>query len=212
MPSKRYRRKMIAASSGSTGSVQFIVGAPPVVPTTEPTCEIDQIRSYFLEATDMITEYMDFANAVDTIQGILGSIKTLVDYYKILEQIEIQLLGVVGNIGRGTSVEIIRIRIQNIKTYIERLPTVYQDRGEIAEMIMQVIGILVASIGLTEVSTAVNAITTKVKSKYKSIECIERVQELITSIIENIGRGVSPGIVAMRVEYLRGLIAAMTPV
>jgi hypothetical protein len=160
----------------------------------------------------MITEYMDFANAVDTIQGILGSIQTLVDYYKILERIEHQLLGVVVNIASRASVEIIRLRITHIKTFIEQLPTVYQDRGEIAEMIMQVIGILIANVGISEVSTAVNTVTAYVKSKYKGNDCIERVQDMLTSIIENIGRGVSPGIIAMRVEYAKELIAKMTVV
>jgi hypothetical protein len=210
MPSKRYRRKLVAATSGSTGLTQYIVGAPPVEPITEPNCEIDQIRAYFLEATNMITEYMDFASAVDTIQGILGSIQTVVDYYKILEQIEIQLLGIVGNIAKRTSVELIRIRINHIRSYIERMPPTYQNRGEISEMIMQVIAILVANIGISEVSTAVDKITSYVKSKYKDNNCIEAIQTLITSIIENIGNGVSPGIVGLRVEYLKGLIAKMT--
>lgn len=153
---------------------------------------------------------MDFADAVETIRGIMDTIKEKVDYYKILEKIEVQLLGVVSNIARNTSVELIRIRIGNIKSYIEQLPTNYQDRGEVSEMIMQVIAILTANLGVNEVSSTIRTMTSYVKSKYKKNECVETVQELLTSILANIGVGVSPGIIAIRVAYAKELINKMT--
>ena len=209
MPSKRYRRQLRAATSDGSSSVQYIV-APPAVIIQEPNCEIDQIRSYFCSAADMITQYMDFADAVETIRGVMDTIKEKVDYYKILEKIEVQLLGVVSNIARNTSVEIIRIRINNIKSYIEQMPTTYQDRGEVSEMIMQVIGIITANIGVNEVSSTIRTMTSYVKSRYKNNECVDTVQDILTSIIGNIGTGVSPGIIALRVDYAKELINKMT--
>ncbi len=205
MPSRHYRRKVRAESSGSKSVVQLI--APlPVTSRPKDGCEIEKIRGYFLAAVDMIIERMDFANAVITLNDIIATVKSRAEYFPIINLIEKQLLGVLVNISNATNPKIIEMRLEYIKTYIDQLPADTEEIGPISNMMSDVMDLLVKDITTAPIVEKLTIVRNFIRTQYGPIKDVEMAQDSILNMIDSIGRGTHSGILEVRANYIQELV------
>jgi hypothetical protein len=207
MPTKTYRRKLRtkAANIIKTPFNTYIV--PSVIDNYCGENELEKIQNYFYNVLDMITQHDKIANIVSLLNNIIGSVKSAVDYYNILDMIENNLISVVCNIADGMSNNIICSRIEYIKTYIQQLPSDSDDLGPVSTMILQVIDSVISQVDFNIVKKNIGDIHTYIQNTYGEMTQIDIIHDNILSIICNIGDGMSTGIICSRIEYLRTLIS-----
>jgi hypothetical protein len=207
MPSTSYRRKLRAREVPITR--QYIHTLPRAVTSQKGECEIEKIQNYFYTALDMIIQRLEFTNAISTFTNIISSVSSYVEYYTILETIEKDLLSTVINITDGASAEIIRMRIDHVKTYIDKLPPMCQEPGPVSDMIMQILDSLLSSMTSHPIVSTIGEIQGYIQQKYGYIQQMEEIQQTILTIVDSIGSGASPSIISMRVDFVRGLLSKL---
>jgi hypothetical protein len=210
MPSTTYRRKLRAREALTTR--QYIQTLPYAVVSQKGECEIEKIQNYFYSALDMIIQRLEFTNAISTLTNIITSVSSYVEYYKIIDIIEHDLLSTVMNITDGTSSEIIRVRIDYVKSYIDKLPPMCQEPGPVSDMILQILDSLLSSMTSQPIVSTIGEIQTYIQQKYGYMQQMEEIQENILNIVDSIGTGTSPNIISMRVDFVRDLLSKLNVV
>ena len=222
MPSTSYRRKLRSAITNSTTPTIYLYNSdfilPPVVPPVTPTppphivetekkiCDIDKLRNHFYRVLEMITEQSEFVDTVAELNDIVKTVHTHVEYYKILDDIEYNLLATVINISDNINPKLIKVRIDYIKTFIDKLPPICQEPGPVSEMILDLINSIIQSVSLEKVTDTINNIQHYIQDSYGTIETMETIQTIQTnllSIIDNIGSGITSKIITVRVNYVK---------
>jgi hypothetical protein len=196
MPSTSYRRKLRTS--------RLIV---PTIYNYESDLVVTQ--QYFYKVLDMIIQQQDFKSTVSILQNIIQNTNHIVEYYKILDIIESDLLSVLMNISDNINYGIIRTRIEYIKTYIDQLPPTSIELSPVSEMVLQIID-LITNTSFTAVVTNIKQIHTYINDTYLETQRINEIQDNILSIICNISESTSSGIVSERVQYLRQLISHLS--
>jgi hypothetical protein len=196
MPSTSYRRKLRTS--------RLIV---PTIYNYESDLVVTQ--QYFYKVLDMIIQQQDFKSTVSILQNIIQNTNHIVEYYKILDIIESDLLSVLMNISDNINTGIIRTRIEYIKTYIDQLPPTSIELSPVSEMVLQIID-LITNTSFTAVVTNIKQIHSYINDTYLETQRINEIQDNILSIICNISESTSSGIVSERVQYLRQLISHLS--
>lgn len=175
------------------------------------TTELDKIMNYFEQTIDAIIKQQSLTESINILQQIISNdtIKTQVQYYKIIEVIELDLLSMVMNIADGINPGIIAMRLEYIKSLIDIIPLNPQHIDELPNMLLQVIEDIIGGKTYTAISTNINQIKTYINEKYGLINDLILVQEMMLEIICNITEGVPSGIIRMRIERLRELITRL---
>ena len=182
---------------------------PPIVKIQPGECDIDKIRNYFYKVIDMIIEHSNFTDTAVILNDIIHSVHTKVEYYKILDVIEHKLLSTVNNITENVNPKIIKVRIDYIKTYIDKLPPLCGEPGPISKMILELINSIIECVNFEKVTDTIHTIHTYIEDTYgtcETFEKIELIQKSLTSIVENIGNGVTSQIINMRVKYVKDIL------
>ena len=226
MPNNTYRRKLRANVIYTDIAIKNIHSVQDTLPTCTPTsilpiyiqtlpaeverqkgdCDIDKIRNYFYKVIDMIIEHSKFTETAVVLNDIIQTVSTQVEYYRIMELIETNLLSTVVNISENVNSNIIGLRIEYIKTYINELPPMCQETGPISKMILEVIESIIQSVSFEKVTRTIEGIQTYIQDTYGSFEKIETIQTNLLSIIENIGNGVTTPIISLRVNFVKDMI------
>lgn len=210
MPSRTYKRKLRV---NIVPTNKFIV-PPTIVNTIQNNskfagdCEIDRIMNYFLYIIDNIINQNNFTDSISHLQTILNNdfIKTQVEYYKIMEIIENNLVSTVMNISDNINSNIIACRIEYINKLITTLPDNIRCAETLPSMILQVIEDIIAGISFNNIITNINNITTYINDKYGIIDKFVDIQTNILGIIDNISEGIPTGIIAMRSQTVKSMI------
>jgi len=186
--------------NGSTGSIG-----------STSNSELDKIMAYFMNLIDTIIKQQTLTESISLLHNFINddTIKTQVEYYKIMEVIEMDLVSMVANISEGTNTGIIAMRIEYIKSLIDILPFNPQSVGELSQRILQLIEEIIGGATLVKIAGNVNDIKTYINEKYGVIDELVAIQDMILSIICNIMEGVPTGIIATRIGRLRELIAGL---
>lgn len=173
--------------------------------------ELDKIMAYFMNLIDTIIKQQTLTESISLLNQFINddTIKTQVEYYKIMEVIEMDLVSMVANISEGTNTGIIAMRIEYIKSLIDILPFNPQSVGELSQLILQLIEEIIGGATLVKIAGNVNDIKTYINEKYGVVDELVVIQDMILSIICNIMDGVPSGIIASRISRLRELIAAL---
>ena len=218
MPSTSYRRKLrnpystsiryITNPTDSTNSTTITTILTPYI-TYKSDCESDLIKTqnYFYKILDMIIHHNDFTIIISNLHHIIDSTQSIVDYYRILEIIETNLLSVVFNISENISPGIIQTRIDYIRSYISKLPPGCVELSPISDMILQVINYIIKSVDFSIVITNINNIQDSLHQKYGEMMYINNIHHNILSIICNISENTNSAIISERVKYLREIIS-----
>jgi hypothetical protein len=184
----------------------YVPVLPSEVKLQQGECDIDKIRNYFYKVIDMIIEHSKFNETAVILNDILQTVHTQVEYYRIMEMIETNLLSTVVNISDNVNANIIGLRIEYIKTYINELPPMCQEPGPISKMILEVIESIIQCVSFEKVTQTIGNIQTYIQDTYGSFEKIETIQTNLLSIIENIGNGVTTPIISLRVNFVKDML------
>ncbi len=209
MPSQHYRRKLRTKTTQSPQLFYNVYVLPTIVQKQSGECELDKIRSYFLNVIDMLIQYDTFTETTQQLQSIIQSVHTYVEYYRILDSIEENLLSVALNISENVNSKLIQSRIHYIQTYINDLPPICQDTGPVAELIVQLIESIIQSVDIPKISSTIQTIQSYLTEKYGNMSEIETIQTNILNIIESIQFGVNKKIVEVRINFVKDLIQSM---
>lgn len=82
----------------------------------------------------------------------------------------------------------------------------HQSSHMVSRMIIKVLRSIIRSINLPDVIQYTQNYITYIETKYHSNEYLERLQDKLISMIGNINHGVSPGIIKMRVDYIKDML------
>jgi hypothetical protein len=204
MPSRTYRRRLRVDKPNAYISVPAVLGG-----CGGGDNELLKIQQYFYNVLNMIIEHKTFNEIKGGLLTIIGAVKSHLDYYKILDIIEGQLLTIAINVGEGVSPGIILTRIEYIRTFIDSLPPNCLDASPIAIMVLELIDLITSTLNFNNARKNIAEIQAFIEEKYGQMAEFQLIQESIISVICNIGEGTTPGIVETRVEYIRCLIAEL---
>lgn len=173
--------------------------------------EFDKILSYFDYVIEMIMKQMNLTESISLLTKILNmdSIKTQVEFYKIMDIIETELLSIVVNIADNVNPGIIGMRIDFIRGFIDALPNNPQYIDTLPIMILQLIDEIIRGANLTNITANITEIKSYIDEKYGVIDKFAIIQDMIISIIENIMDGANPGIIGLRVEQVKKMISEL---
>lgn len=203
MATRSYRRKL---------RVSIVDKIVPNGIINNKNCELYQIQETFYRILDMITRQDQLNDTLLLLQSITSKMETRVEHYKVLDMIEENLLSVVMNIEDSINPDIIRMRIEYIKTYIEQLGVDCNDLGRASILIMELLDSIISTVSFTGIETTISNIQSYISTKYGTIEemnKIQTIQDNLLGIICNIEESISPGIVSYRVEYVKELIGQL---
>lgn len=208
MPSKKYRRKL--RNPYYKNSITYIIDKnTDIYPVYAVECESELVKTqnYFYKILDMIIQHNDFTIIVSDLQNIIKTTQSIVDYYKIIDIIEKNLISVVCNISDNINPGIIQSRIDYIKSYIDQLPPGCMKISPISDMLLEVINSIINSVDFSIVTTNINNIQKLINKTYGEITYINHIQDNILSIICNISDNTNSAIISERVQYLKEIIS-----
>lgn len=208
MPSTTYRRKLRARETTFVAP-RYIQSLPSAVSKQRGECEIEKIQNYFYSVLDAITERLQFTEAATTLTNIISTLSTRVEYFKILDTIENTLFNTVINIMDGATVEIIRLRIAYVKTFIEKLPPICQEPGPVSDMILQILDSLIQTMSAQSITSTITQIQDRIRAKYGHFEKMEEIQDNLLNLVGSITSGTPIPILGLRVDFIRGLLDAL---
>lgn len=204
MPSSFYRRRL----RKPIGHVfKYIV--PAVISNTTHSCdsELVIIQKYFYKVLDDITLYNDFTSNVSLLHSILTHTRSIIEFHKLIDNIQNILLSVVCNISNNVNSTIIQARIDHIKAYINTLPEGCLNLSPLSDMILQLINHIVTTMDFSSITRNINEIQLYINQKYNiHTTTINTIHETILSIICNIGKNTNTDIINERIQYLRQII------
>lgn len=209
MATRAYRRKIHSVNlyTETSNKNQYIL--PDYITAQKGECEIDQIRNYFYNVLDMIIQQANFTDAVGTLRNILDSVHPMIEYYKIMDTIEYNLLSTVMNISDNVNTKVIQLRIDYIKTHIETLPPICQSPGPVSKMIMELLDTMIRTVDFEKISQTIQNLQSYLQSKYGCNETMELIQSNLLSVIGNIGNGAPSKIIELRINFVKELLVKL---
>jgi hypothetical protein len=192
MPSNKYRRDL-------RNNVIVPVG------TSNKYADYTIIQNYFYQVLDSITNHCDFISGVSLLQSIINNTQSTVDYYKLLDFIESNLMSVLQNITDNVNSNIIQTRINYIKTFIDQIPHGCIQLSPLSDMILVIVDSIIA-INFSNVTSNVTQLQTYTQKCANNNNNIYLIQENLLSIVDNIKCGINSNIIAQRVEYVQSII------
>jgi len=202
--SSSYRRKL----RKPIGSISKYILSSNVstVSSNVSNSELITIQNKFCKILDNIILYNDFSLNISELHSILESTRTIVDYHKLIDNIQNILLSVVCNISNSVNSNIIQTRIDYIKTYIDVLPEGHLNLSPLSDMILRLIDHIVTTMDFSSINNDINTIQLYINKNYTNTLHVENIQNTILSIICNIGQNTNTNIITNRIQYLRELI------
>lgn len=209
--SSSYRRKLrkpigLISKNILYSNVPTVDSNLPMVISNVPNSELITIQNKFCKILDNIILYNDFSLNISELHSILESTRTIVDYHKLIDDIQNILLSVVCNISNSVNSNIIQTRIDYIKTYIDTLPEGHLNLSPLSDMILRLIDHIITTMDFSSINNDINTIQLYINKNYTNTLHIENIQNTILSIICNIGQNTNTNIITNRIQYLRELI------
>lgn len=205
MPSSHRRRRVRA------GIVTRLITKPIFLNTYRGVTEADKIQSYLTYSVNAVAQQDTIVNTVTTLRGVIGQIKTRVDYYNILETIEEQILTILCNMGDNISPGIIKLRIECVRNSILQLP----EEGpaflsqEMNDMLFTILDMIMNGVSLTNIAENISKLQQYTMEAYAGNIILAKIQTTILDTISNISDGYHNGIIALRLDYVRELLTQL---
>jgi hypothetical protein len=157
-----------------------------------------------------IIQLNTFTESTQTLEKMVESVSDVVEYYRILDIIEHNLLSVACNIADCINPEIICARILYIKSIIDTLPPNSAAPGYVSNMIMEVIESVINGVNFDAIRTKLVDVQQYINTNYGNGSLIELIQHNILGLVCNISDGVNSAIICSRVEYIKTLIQQLS--
>jgi hypothetical protein len=205
MPNRAYRIRL-----RRLGATRYII--PPIfLNDVKGETEIVQIRNYFDYVTDLLIKQTTIAETVSVLQGIISQVKTRTEYYSVLDTIENQVLSVICNMSDHVTPGIIKLRLECIRNSILDLPIEGPEYGSqnMHDMLFHILDLIGSGMSFSNISENILQLQKYTLEAYNQNQLLTQIQTTILDIICNISQGTPSGVIACRVDFLKGLIAKL---
>ena len=205
MPNRAYRTRL-----RRLGATRYIT--PPIfLNVVKGETEVVQIRNYFDYVTELLIKQTTIAETVSVLQGIISQVSTQTEYYTILDTIENQILSILGNVSDNITPGIIKLRLECVRNSILELPIEGPAYGSqnMHEMLFHILDLISNGISFSTISENILQLQKYTLEAYNQNTLLTLIQTTILDIICNISQGTPSGVIACRVDYLKGLIAKL---
>jgi hypothetical protein len=91
------------------------------------------------------------------------------------------------------------------------MPYTHKSSHKVSRMILKVLRSIIRSIPYPDIIRYTNTFISYIETAYHSNEGLERLQDKLISMIGNINHGVSPGIIKMRVDFIKSMLDNCVP-
>jgi hypothetical protein len=204
MPSHYHRRKVRALKARS------FITKPIFLNNVMGETEVVQIQNYFTYVTETMAQQNSVANTVSVLQGIIDQVNSRVEFFRVLDILEEQVLSILGNISDGITPGIIKMRMECVRMTIMELPEGPEyGTGGIRDMLFHILDLITNGMSLSSIAENVIQLQKYTLELYNQNELLTQIQTTIIDIICNISQGTPSGIIACRIDYLRSLIAKL---
>lgn len=204
MPGHYYRRKVRALKARS------FITKPIFLNNVAGGSEMVQIQNYFTYVAETIAQQNSVANTVSVLEGIINQVKSRVEFFRVLDILEEQVLSILGNISDGVTPGIIKLRMECVRMTIMELPDGPEYGTEtMRDTLFHILELITNGISHSNIFDNIVQLQKYTLEVYNQNELLTQIQTTIIDIICNIGQGTPPGIIACRVDYLKGLIAKL---
>jgi len=206
MPSNKYKRNL--RNTFDTSTKKYIT-VTPITSTITSTRKSDLlvIQEHFYTILDNIIQYNDLTTNISLIHDIIYSTQSVADYYKIINIIENNILSVISNISYNNNSDIINMRLDYIKSYIEQIPQNCQILSPLSDTLLEFIDSFINNIDFTVINNNIQQLHSIINYKYVEVSQINRIQDILLSIVSNIEYNTPTDIINDRIEYVRYLIS-----
>jgi hypothetical protein len=205
MPNRAYRSRL-----RRLGATRYIT--PPIfLNIVEGETEVVQIRNYFDYVTDLLIKQTTIAETVSVLQGIISQLSTQAEYYSVLDTIENQVLSILGNMSDHVTPGIIKLRLECVRKAILDLPIQGPEYGSqnMHDMLFHILDLIGDGMSLSAISENILQLQKYTLEAYNQNQLLTQIQTTILDIICNISQGTPSGIIACRIDFLKGLIAKL---
>jgi hypothetical protein len=205
MPSQQRRRRLRA------GIVTRLITKPIFLNGAQGETEAVKIQSYLSYAVNTVSQQNAVAATVSVLQGVIGQVQTRVEYYKILDTIEEQILAILCNMGDNISPGIIKLRLECVRNSIRELPIEGPEFAtkDMHDMLFNILDMILNGMSLTNIAENIIKLQQYTQEAYNRNSLLTQVQNTILEIICNISEGTPSGIIACRIDFLKGLITQL---
>lgn len=204
MPGRHYRRRVQRNVMNSYIPVYI---EPQALVKRTGDCDLVKVHEYFYYIIDIITEKFNFTEAIAALNDVVEAVTTKVEYSNILDRIENDLLSVVDNVSNGINGQLIKCRIDHIRKMIDELPTACEDIGPVSDMTLQLLDYMLTETDFNVIRTDINEVLNFLNRTFPNIQVINDVQDKLIDIICDIGGGINPALIKMRIDYVQTLVS-----
>jgi len=166
-----------------------------------------QFRNYIFDIIQIISTTLDIQSATERVNSLLTIIYTKEDLYNTIDLLETTVVSVVGNIHSGVSIDIVKCRIQYIRSLIEKLSSCDYGYPSLSPYIFDLMELIITSFDLPSIIEKATTFKTSLQDDARFIKFADEVQKIILSIISNIQSGTDINIVRCRIMYLQDLVS-----
>ncbi len=205
MPSHHHRRRI------RTMAGRRFITKPMFLKGQEGESEVVQIQTYLTHVVNTIAQQNSISNTVSVLQGVIEQVKTRVDYYNVLDAIEEQVLSVLCNMADSVSPGIIKLRLECVRNSIQQLPIEGPEYGtkEMHDMLFHILDLIMNGMSLSGIVENISQLQRYTLEAYNQNALLTQIQLTILDIICNISQGTPTGIIACRIDFLKGLISKL---
>jgi hypothetical protein len=172
--------------------------------------EIVQIQNYFTYVAETMAQQNSVANTVSVLQGIIQQVNSRVEYFKVLDILEEQVLSIICNISDGITPGIIKLRMECVRMTIQELPDGPEYGTEtIRDMLFHILDLITNGTSLNSIAENITQLQKYTLELYNQNTLLTQIQTTIIDIICNISQGTPSGIIACRIDFLRSLITKL---
>ena len=172
--------------------------------------EVVQIQNYFTYVIETIAQQNSITNTVSVLQGIIQQVNSRVEFFRVLEILEDQVLSILCNISDGITPGIIKFRMECVRMTIMELPEGPEyGTDTMRNMLFHILDLITKGTSLSSIAENVIQLQKYTLELYNQNTLLTLIQTTILDIICNISQGTPSGIIACRIDYLRGLIAKL---
>jgi hypothetical protein len=203
MPSASYRRKL-RNNIESNKNIGITYSNNSVSSNNDSNLIL--MQKYFLNMIDLLIKQNSYSDIMISLKDKVNYFQSAVDYYKILDIIEDNLLSIVTNICDDITPSVIELRICYVRQYIDQLPPNFQDVGPVAALIMEIIKYIEEAVDFRKIESELTNIQTFIKDKYGNHELYAKIYKNFIDIVENISEEIAPSIIDYRLIQLKDII------
>lgn len=173
----------------------------------EEKTTFSSMEKNFNNIISSVNNQLEIKKIIEETDLVISMFSEKEEIFKVLDIIETNILGILSNMIDNTPIGIIACRIDYIRKIIEQLPENYNDYGQFACMIYDIIDLITNEFDYKVILENINNFYDKLSKDNELLDEFSEIKDTVISIIENMTNGTPLNIIECRLEYLKKLIS-----